>query len=197
MMATIIPQIVTTTNGKEHNTELFSYNLMKNRQIFINGEINSELAASVITQLSYLNERPDLDVYLFINSPGGSVTDGMAIYDYIKYAMRCDVNTIGTGMAASMGAFLLAAGTKGKRYATNSCQIMIHQPLGGVSGQATDITVVADHIMTLKKQLAQILAEECGQELSRVMDNMERDYWLSARDAVEYGLVDHVGYPEM
>lgn len=190
----ILPRIITSTDGKDNSTELISYNLIKNRTIFLYGEINSEAAVSIVTQLVYLDAKSNADIYLVINSPGGSVSDGLSIYDCIK-ALRSDVCTIATGMAASMGSFLLAAGAKGKRYATPTSEIMIHQPLGGVEGQATDISLVAEHITGVKCKLASILADECGKDVNDIMADMERDYWLSSERAKDYGLVDEVGYP--
>lgn len=193
---TFLPHIITSTDGNDHNTDLISYDLVKNRIIYLTGEVNSESALSVITQLRYLAARSDKDIYMFINSPGGSVSDGLAIYDVMN-EINCDVATVGTGMAASMGSFLLAAGTQGKRYVTPSTEIMIHQPLGGVQGQATDISLVADHIQKIKLKLASIIAEKCGKEPEKVINDMERDHWMSTEQAKEYGIVDHVGFPEI
>ena len=195
MSHAMFPNIVTNLNGHDQSTNIFSYDFEKNRIIYINGEVNDLMALSVVSQLRYLDAKSDEDITLIINSPGGSVTAGMAIYDCMKYGIHCDVVTIATGMAASMGAFLLAAGTKGKRYATNSAEIMIHQPLGGVQGQATDISLVADHIQYIKKKLASILAEECGKTQKKLMHDTERDNWMSSVAAKEYGLIDYVGYP--
>lgn len=194
MNEVLFPGIVTNINGHDQSTNLISYDFEKNRIIYISGEINDFTAVSVVSQLRYLDSKSDDDIIVFINSPGGSVTSGMAIYDCIRN-VHCDVVTVATGMAASMGAFLLAAGTKGKRYATPSAEIMIHQPLGGVRGQATDISLVANHIQYLKKKLAGILAEECGKTLKKLMHDTERDNWMSSKVAKEYGLIDHVGYP--
>lgn len=147
--------------------------------------------------MRYLDAKSDDPITVFINSPGGSVTAGLAIYDCMKHGVHCDVITVATGMAASMGAFLLAAGTKGKRYATTNAEIMIHQPLGGVQGQATDISLVANHIQHMKKKLASILAEACGKTQKKLMHDTERDNWMSSSAAKEYGLIDHVGYPNL
>lgn len=194
MSEVLFPGIVTNINGHDQSTNLISYDFEKNRIIYINGEINDFTAISVVSQLRYLDSKSDDDIIVFINSPGGAVTSGMAIYDCIRN-VHCDVVTVATGMAASMGAFLLAAGTKGKRYATPSAEIMIHQPLGGVRGQATEISLVANHIQYLKKKLAGILADECGKPLKKLMHDTERDNWMSSKAAKEYGLIDHVGYP--
>lgn len=195
MSHAMFPNIVTNINGHDQSTNILSFDFEKNRIIYINGEVNDLVALSVISQLRYLDAKSDEDITLIINSPGGSVTAGMAIYDCMKHGIHCDVITIATGMAASMGAFLLASGTKGKRYATNNAEIMIHQPLGGVQGQATDISLVADHIQYIKKKLASILAEECGKTQKKLMHDTERDNWMSSTAAKEYGLIDHVGYP--
>lgn len=170
--------------------------MIKNRIIYCNGEVNGDNAISIITQLRYLATKSDKDIYMFINSPGGSVSDGLAIYDVMN-EIPCDVVTIANGMAASMGSFILAAGAKGKRYVTPSAEVMIHQPLGGVQGQATDISLVADHIQKIKTKLATIMAKNCGKELSKVTNDMERDYWMSGHQAKEYGIADHVGFPEI
>lgn len=195
MSHAMFPNIVTNINGHDQSTNILSFDFEKNRIIYINGEVNDLVALSVISHLRYLDAKSDEDITLIINCPGGSVTAGMAIYDCMKHGIHCDVVTIATGMAASMGAFLLAAGTKGKRYATNNAEIMIHQPLGGVQGQATDISLVADHIQYIKKKLASILAEECGKTQKKLMHDTERDNWMSSAAAKEYGLIDHVGYP--
>ena len=191
-----LPHIITVTDGYEYNTELVSYDMIKNRIIYLNGEVNSESALSVITQLRYLAAKSDRDIFMYINSPGGSVSDGLAIYDMINQ-ISCDVVTIATGVAASMRAFLVAAGTPGKRFATPSVEIMIHQPLGGVQGQATDISLVAEHIQRLKRRLGTILADKCKKSSDSVIADMERDCWMSAIQAKNYGLIDHIGFPEL
>ncbi|MCR4739487.1 MAG: ATP-dependent Clp protease proteolytic subunit [Lachnospiraceae bacterium] len=191
----VFPRIITNTDGNDHSTDLISYDLTKHRVIYLSGEVDGEAATSVISQLRYLESKSDRDIYMFINSPGGSVSDGMAIYDVMN-GISCDVVTIAAGLAASMGSFLLAAGAEGKRYATESTEIMIHQPLGGVQGQATDITVVAEHIQKIKAKLTAIMAERCGRSVEEVTNDMERDHWMSAGQAMEYGLVDHVGLPD-
>ncbi len=195
MAGLFLPQIITSTDGKEHNTDLISNELVKNRVIYLNGEITSESALSVITQIKYLASKSNDDIHLVINSKGGSVSDGFAILDMMD-GVDCDIVTIATGIAASMGALLLSAGAKGKRYATKNAEIMIHQPLGGVQGQATDISLVADHIQKIKRKLSLFLAERCNKELSAISEDMERDYWMSSKKAKKYGIVDVVGYPD-
>ena len=191
-----LPNIITSTDGNDHHTDLISYEMVKNRIIYLNGEIDGDNAISIITQLRYLAMKSDKDIYMFINSPGGSVTDGLAIYDFMN-AISCDVVTVATGVAASMGSFLLSAGKHGKRYVTPSTEIMIHQPLGGVQGQATDISLVADHIQKIKTKLAAIMAEKCGKEFEEVNNDMERDHWMTGIQAQAYGIVDYVGFPEI
>lgn len=195
MSEVMFPSIVTNINGHDQSTNIINYDFEKNRFIYINGDVTDSMAMSITSQLRYLDAKSDDPITVFINSPGGSVTAGLAIYDCMKHGIHCDVITVATGMAASMGAFLLAAGTTGKRYATPNAEIMIHQPLGGVQGQATDISLVANHIQYMKKKLAAILAEECGKTQKKLMHDTERDNWMSSVAAKEYGLVDHVGYP--
>lgn len=190
------PNIITNTNGTDHNSDLRSELFYKNRVIIINNEINSDLATSIMAQLMYLNEQSPEDIFLIINSPGGSVSAGYRIYDYIKYACRCNVATIANGVVASMGTFLLAAGTKGKRYATQSSEIMIHQPLGGTQGQATEMIIAVNHILKVKKKLTEILAEECDKDCNTVSEDMERDYWMDTKEAKVYGIIDCIGFPE-
>lgn len=194
MSHAMFPNVVTNINGHDQSTNILSFDFEKNRIIYINGEVDGLMALSVISQLRYLDAKSDEDITLIINSPGGSVTDGMAIYDCMK-SIHCDTVTIATGRAASMGAFLLAAGTKGKRYATENAVIMIHQPLGGVQGQITDISLAVDHMMYEKKKLASILADACGKTQKKLMHDTERDNWMSSAAAKEYGLIDHIGYP--
>ena len=193
---TFLPHIITSTDGDNHSTGLISYDMIKNRIIYLNGEINGESAISIITQLKYLASKSDKDIYMYINSPGGAVSDGLAIYDVMN-EIPCDVVTIAMGMAASMGSFLLAAGVQGKRFVTPSTEVMIHQPLGGVQGQATDISLVADHIQKIKTKLASIMAEKCGKQLEEVINDMERDRWMTGNQAKEYGIADYVGFPEI
>ena len=191
-----LPYILTSIDGNEHKTDLLRYNIAKNRTIYLNGEVNNESALSIIVQLKYLADKSDKDIYLYINSHGGSVSDGLAIYDVMN-EIHCDVVTVATGMAASMGSFLLAAGTPGKRFITPSTEIMIHQPLGGVYGQATDISLVANHIQKVKIKLAGIIANSCKKKIDTVIGDMERDNWMSSYQAKEYGLVDYVGFPDL
>ena len=191
----LFPSIVTNIDGHDQATNLVSYDLTKNRTVYIIGEIDDLMATSVLSQFRYLTAKSGDDVTVVINSPGGSVTAGMAILDGMK-GFRCDMATFATGVAASMGALLLAAGTKGKRHASPSTEIMIHQPLGGVQGQATDISLVAEHIQTVKRRLADRLADYCQKERDELLRDMERDYWLTAEEAMAYGLIDRVGYPE-
>ena len=195
-MAIYNPYIMTNTNGTEHNSDLRSELFCKKRVIFIDNEINSDLATTIVSQMMFLNEQSSDDIYLIIDSPGGAVSAGYRIYDYIKYACRCDVVTVANGMAASMGAFLLAAGTKGKRYATQNSEIMIHQPLSGTQGQATEMIIALNRILKIKKKLTKTLAEACGKDFDTVSEDMERDYWMNTKEAKEYGIIDCVGFPE-
>ncbi len=190
----LLPQIVTMIDGHEHSSDLISHEFLKKRVVYLE-EVNTESAKSVITQLRFLSSKSDDDLYLVINSPGGSVSDGLAIYDFMK-AIPCDVVTIGIGMAASMGAFLLSAGTKGKRYVSPNTEVMIHQPIGGVHGQAADISLVADHIQSVKAKLVEIMAENCGKKAKDITKDMDRDNWMSSDMAKKYGIVDHVGFPD-
>lgn len=183
--------VVEQTNRGERQYDLAS-RLLEDRIIFLSGEVNTDLANYVIAQLIYLEARdPHKDIALYINSPGGSVTDGMAIFDTMNY-IKCDVSTICIGLAASMGAFLLSSGTKGKRYALPNSEIMIHQPLGGAQGQASDIKIVADQIIKTKRRLNSILAANSGKPLEQVEKDTDRDNYLSAEDAKEYGLIDKI-----
>jgi len=187
----LVPMVVDQTANGERSYDIYS-RLLEDRIIFLNGEVNAQSANLVVAQLIYLEAKdPNKDISLYINSPGGSVTDGFAIYDTMQY-IKCDVSTICVGMAASMGAFLLAAGAKGKRFALANSEIMIHQPLGGTKGQATDIQIQAEHILHLKKKLTKILADNCGKSLEEVTADCERDHYLTATAAKEYGLVDKV-----
>ena len=192
MREIFIPQIITITDGHEHGVDLESYQFTKERKVKLIGEINAGTARSIVSQLDYLDGKGDDDIHLIINSPGGTVSDGMMIYDAIKHGIHCDVRTVATGMAASMGAFLLAAGTKGKRFAMPNAEVMIHQPLGGVQGQATDISRAADHIQNVKNRLASILAAECGKKVEDVLHDMERDHWLTSAEALKYGIIDGI-----
>ena len=183
-----INPVVFDERGK--GCDVFSSNL-ESRVIHMVGPVTDEMAATVVAQLLHLEAMGDEDIYLYINSPGGSVSAGMAIYDTMQY-IKCDVCTICMGMAASMGAFLLAGGTKGKRMALPNAEIMIHQPSGGAQGQATDIKIVADHILRTKKKLNEILAANTGQPLEIIERDTERDNYMSAEEAVAYGLIDSV-----
>ena len=187
----LIPMVVEQTNRGERSYDIYS-RLLKDRIVFLGGEIDDDVANLVVAQLLFLEaDDPDKDISLYINSPGGSVTAGMAIYDTMQY-IKCDVSTICVGMAASMGAFLLAAGVKGKRKALPNCEIMIHQPSGGAKGQATDIAIHAEHILRMKQKLNEILAERTDQPLDQVQADTERDNFLTAEQAKAYGLIDEI-----
>ncbi|WP_461614812.1 ATP-dependent Clp endopeptidase proteolytic subunit ClpP [Clostridium sp. Marseille-QA1073] len=187
----LVPMVIEQTNKGERSYDIYS-RLLKDRIIFLSEEVNPTTASLVVAQLLFLeSEDPDKDIHLYINSPGGSITDGMAIYDTMNY-IKPDVSTICTGMAASMGAFLLSAGTKGKRFALPNSEIMIHQPLGGFKGQATDIDIHAKRILRTKETLNKILSENTGQSLEKIQSDVERDYFMTAEEAKEYGLIDEV-----
>ena len=187
----LVPYVIEQTSRGERSYDIYS-RLLKERIIFLGEEVNETTASLVVAQLLFLEaEEPDKDIQLYINSPGGSVTAGMAIYDTMRY-IKCDVSTICIGMAASMGAFLLAGGTKGKRFALPNAEIMIHQPLGGAQGQATEIEIAAKHILQTKEKLIRMLAENCGKPYEVVAADTERDNWKSAEEAKEYGLIDQV-----
>ena len=187
----LIPYVVEQTSRGERSYDIFS-RLLNDRIILLNEDVNSASAGVVVAQLLYLEgQDAEKDISLYINSPGGVITDGMAIYDTMQY-IKCDVSTICIGMAASMGAFLLAAGTKGKRFALPNSEIMIHQPSGGAQGQATDISIHANHILRVKDKLNQILSERTGQPLEVVKRDTERDNFMTAQEALEYGLIDKV-----
>ncbi|WBW98913.1 ATP-dependent Clp endopeptidase proteolytic subunit ClpP [Oceanirhabdus sp. W0125-5] len=186
-----VPMVVEQSNRGERSYDIYS-RLLKDRIVFLGGEVNDVTANLVVAQLLFLEaDDPDKDIYLYINSPGGSITAGMAIYDTMQY-IKPDVSTICVGLAASMGAFLLAAGEKGKRFALPNSEIMIHQPLGGFQGQATDIDIHAKRILRTKEKLNQILSERTGQPLSKIEIDVERDYFMSGDESKEYGLVDEV-----
>jgi ATP-dependent Clp protease protease subunit len=190
---TVVPYVVEQTNRGERSYDIYS-RLLEDRIIFLTGEINDAVADAVVAQLIYLEGKdPEKDICLYINSPGGSVSAGLAIYDTMNY-IKCDVSTICIGMAASMGAFLLSSGTKGKRYALPNSEIMIHQPLGGAQGQASDIKIQADHIIKTKKRLNTILSQNSGKPYEQVERDTDRDNYLSAQDAKEYGLIDEIFY---
>lgn len=187
----LVPVVVEQTNRGERSYDIFS-RLLKDRIIVLSDEVNDVTASLVVAQMLFLEaEDPDKDIQLYINSPGGSVTSGFAIYDTMQY-VKPDVSTICIGMAASMGAFLLAAGAKGKRFALPNSEIMIHQPLGGARGQATDIKIHADHILKTRSKLNKILSERTGQPLEKIEADTERDFFMSAEEAKAYGLVDEV-----
>lgn len=186
-----IPYVIEKTNGGERSYDLYS-RLLKDRIIFLGEQVTDQSANSVIAQMLFLeSENPDQDITLYINSPGGSVSAGMAIYDTMQY-IKCNVSTVCVGLAASMGAFLLAGGTKGKRFALPNSEIMIHQPLGGTEGQATDIQIAARHIQKTKDKLNTMLSENSGQPYERVCLDTDRDNWMSAAEAKDYGLIDAV-----
>ncbi len=187
----LVPYVVEQTSRGERSYDIFS-RLLNDRIIMLNEEVNSTTASLVVAQLLYLEgQDPNKDISLYINSPGGSVTDGLAIYDTMQY-IKCDVSTICMGMAASMGAFLLAAGTKGKRYALPNSDIMIHQPSGGAKGQATDIEIHTKHILHTKRKLNEILSQNTGQPFDVIAADTERDNFMTAQQALEYGLIDKV-----
>ncbi|MEZ3446049.1 MAG: ATP-dependent Clp endopeptidase proteolytic subunit ClpP [Lachnospiraceae bacterium] len=187
----LVPYVIEQTSRGERSYDIYS-RLLKERIIFLGEEVNETTASLTVAQLLFLEaEDPEKDIQLYINSPGGSVTAGMAIYDTMRY-IKCDVSTICIGMAASMGAFLLAGGTKGKRLALTNAEIMIHQPLGGAQGQATEIEIAAKHILRTKQKLNSILAENCGQPYDVIAADTERDNWKSAEEAMQYGLIDKV-----
>ncbi len=193
MNMSLVPTVIEQTNRGERAYDIFS-RLLKERIIFLGDEVNDVTSSLVVAQLLFLeSEDPDKDIQFYINSPGGSITAGMAIYDTMQY-IKCDVSTICIGMAASMGAFLLAAGEKGKRFALPNSEIMIHQPLGGMQGQATDIKIHADRILKMKDKLNQILSDRTGQPLEKVQADTERDNFMSAEEAKAYGLIDEVIY---
>ena len=186
-----IPYVIEQDGRSERSYDIYS-RLLKDRIVFLGDEVHSVSAGSVIAQLLFLEaEDPEKDIFLYINSPGGVITDGLAIYDTMQY-IKCDVSTICIGMAASMGAFLLAAGTKGKRLALPNAEIMIHQPLGGAKGQATDIEIAAKHILRTKERLNAILAERTGQPIERIKEDTERDNYMTAQEALDYGLIDKI-----
>lgn len=187
----LIPMVVDQVSGGERSYDIYS-RLLEDRIIFLSGEINDAVANSVVAQLIYLEgKNPDKDIYLYINSPGGSVSAGLAIYDTLNY-IKCDVSTICIGLAASMGAFLLSSGTKGKRFALPNSEIMIHQPLGGTQGQASDIEIQARHMQKIKQKINKILSENTSQPLEKIEKDTDRDFYMSADEAVNYGLVDKI-----
>lgn len=187
----LVPYVIEQTSRGERNYDIYS-RLLKERIIFLGEEVNETTASLIVAQLLFLeSEDPGKDIHLYINSPGGVVTAGMAIYDTMQY-IKCDVSTICIGMAASMGAFLLAGGAKGKRFALPNAEIMIHQPSGGAQGQATEIQIAAENILKTKKKLNQILADNTGKPYEVVAADTERDHWLDAQEALDYGLIDGI-----
>lgn len=188
---TVVPYVIENTGKGERSYDIYS-RLLEDRIIFLTGEINDAVADTVVAQLIFLEGKdPNKDISLYINSPGGSVSAGLAIYDTMNY-IKCDVSTICIGLAASMGAFLLSSGAQGKRYALPNSEIMIHQPLGGAQGQASDIKIQADHILKTKHRLNKILAKNCGKPVEEVEKDTDRDNYLSAEEAKEYGLIDQI-----
>lgn len=189
----LVPYVVEQTSRGERSYDIFS-RLLNDRIVFLSGEVNEASASLIVAQMLYLEAQdPDKDIQFYINSPGGSITDGMAIYDTMQY-IKCDVSTICIGMAASMGAFLLSSGTKGKRIALPNAEIMIHQPLGGTQGQATDMQIHIERMLRIKKHLNEILAANTGKPFETICGDTERDNFMSAEEAREYGLVDKVIY---
>ncbi len=187
----LVPMVIEQTGRGERSFDIFS-RLLNDRIIILSEEVNDTTASLVVAQMLYLEAQdPDKDISLYINSPGGNITSGMAIFDTMNF-VKCDVSTICIGMAASMGAFLLAAGTKGKRYALPNSEIMIHQPLGGFQGQATDIKIHADLILSIRERLNRILAERTGNSYEQICADTERDNFLTAEEALEYGLIDKI-----
>lgn len=193
MTMSLVPYVLEQTSRGERSYDIYS-RLLKERIIFLGEEVNDVTASLIVAQLLFLEaEDPEKDIQLYINSPGGSVTAGMAIYDTMQY-VKCDVSTYCMGMAASMGAFLLSGGAKGKRLALPNAEIMIHQPLGGAQGQATEIEIAAKHILQTKEKLNRILAENTGKDYDVIAADTERDNWMTAEEAKEYGLIDRVVY---
>ena len=190
-MANTIPYVIEQTGNGERSYDIFS-RLLKERIIILGDEVNDASAQLIVAQLLYLEgEDPDKDIQLYINSPGGSISSGMAIYDTMQF-IKCDVSTICVGMAASMGAFLLAGGTKGKRYALPNSEILIHQPSGGTQGQETDIAIQAEHIKKIKEKMNTILAENTGKTYEDLVRDTDRDNWMTPQEAMDYGLIDHI-----
>ena len=191
---TLVPMVVEQTNRGERSYDIYS-RLLKDRIVFLGGEIDDNVANLVVAQLLFLEmEDPDADISLYINSPGGSVTAGMAIYDTMQY-IKPQVRTVCIGMAASMGAFLLMAGEKGKRLALPNSEVMIHQPLGGAQGQATDVQIRAEWLVKTKVKMTQMMADMTGQPIDKLKADVERDYFMSAREALDYGIIDEIYQP--
>ena len=191
---TLIPYVIEQTNRGERSYDIYS-RLLKDRIIFLGGEINDDTANLAVAQMLFLEmEDPDADISLYINSPGGSVTAGMAIYDTMQY-IRPQVRTVCVGMAASMGAFLLMAGAKGKRLALPNAEVMIHQPLGGAQGQATDVAIRAEWLIKTKEKMTRMMAEMTGQDMEKLRADVERDFFMSAEEALKYGIIDEIYQP--
>ena len=189
----LVPMVIEQTNRGERSYDIFS-RLLNDRIILLHDQVNSATASVVVAQLLYLEgQDPDKDIYLYINSPGGSVSDGMAIYDTMQY-IKCDVSTICIGMAASMGAFLLSSGTKGKRIALPNAEVMIHQPSAGTQGKVTDMEIDVEHFLKIKQRINKILADNTGKTPEQIKSDSERDNWMTAEEAKEYGLIDKVIY---
>lgn len=194
-MSTLIPMVIEQTNRGERSFDIYS-RLLKDRIVFLSGEIDDDVANLVVAQLLFLEmENPDADISLYINSPGGSVTAGMAIFDTMQH-IKPNVRTLCVGMAASMGAFLLMAGEKGKRHALPNSEVMIHQPLGGASGQATDVQIRADWLLKTKKKMNRLIAQMTGQSQEKVERDVERDYFMDAEEALKYGIIDEIYQPK-
>jgi ATP-dependent Clp protease protease subunit len=192
---TLVPYVIEQTSKGERSYDIYS-RLLKDRIVFVSGEVEDVMANLVVAQMIFLEaEDPDKDIFLYINSPGGSVTAGMAIYDTMQH-VKCDVSTICIGIAASMGSFLLAAGAKGKRKALPNSEVMMHQPSGGTQGPASDIAIHAEHIVKIKKKMNRILAERTGQPIEKIEADTERDNFLSAEQALEYGIIDEIIQPK-
>ena len=190
----LIPYVVEQTAGGERSYDIYS-RLLKDRVVFLGSEINDQVANAIVAQLLFLEtDNPDADISLYINSPGGSVTAGMAIYATMNY-IKCPVRTVCVGMAASMGAFLLMAGEKGKRLALPNSEVMIHQPSGGASGQATDVTIHAEWLLRTKKKMNALMAQMTGQDVEKLARDVERDYFMTAQEALEYGIIDEIYQP--
>ena len=187
----LVPMVIEETNRGERSFDIYS-RLLKERIIFLNEEVNDQTAGLVVAQLLFLeSEDPQKDISLYIDSPGGSISAGMAIYDTMQY-VKCDVSTICVGMAASMGAFLLAGGTKGKRYSLPNSEILIHQPMGGAQGQATEIQIAAEHILKIRKRMNEMLSGFTGQDIETINKDTDRDNWMTAEEAKAYGLIDEI-----
>ncbi|MBR2121571.1 MAG: ATP-dependent Clp endopeptidase proteolytic subunit ClpP [Lachnospiraceae bacterium] len=190
-MASFIPYVIEQTGNGERSYDIFS-RLLKERIVFLGDQVNDATAELVVAQMLFLEgEDPEKDIQFYINSPGGSISAGMAIYDTMNF-VKCDVSTICVGMAASMGAFLLAGGTKGKRFALPNSEILIHQPLGGTEGQASDIAIQAAHMARIKERMNRLLAQNTGRDYEEIVKDTDRDNWMTAQEALDYGLIDHI-----